>query len=375
MLLFFVLVLACAGGAWLLVGPKSRAAQAPSPPQVVPVSAEAARLQDVPVYLRGLGTVQANNTVEIKAQVNGTLVAVPVHEGQEVKTGDIIAEIDPRPYRAALDQATAQRAEDTAQLQSAQLDLRRYQELAKRNFAPVQQVDDQQAVVNKLIASVQADNAAMETAQINLGYCVIRAPIDGRVGLYQTDIGNLIQSASQTGIVSITQDKPISVVFTLPEAQLPRIQDAMARGAVPVVAYSSDDTTKLGDGTLLTPNNAIDTTTGTIQIKASFANENDRLWPGEFVNARLLVNTVKQAVTVKGPAIQHGPDGLFVYTVQPDNTVAQAPVQVGYEDDSAAVITKGLSAGQMVVMDGQSRLSPGTHVSVDQATSAAGKSS
>ena len=375
LLLLLVLVLACAGGAWLLVGPKSRAAQAPPAPQAVPVSAEAARLQDVPVYLRGLGTVQANNTVEIKAQVNGTLVAVPVREGQEVKTGDVIAEIDPRPYQAALDQATAQRAEDTAQLQSAQLDLRRYQDLAKRNFAPVQQVDDQQATVNKLVAAVQADSAAIETARINLGYCVIRAPIDGRVGLYQTDIGNLIQSASQTGIVSITQDKPISVVFTLPEAQLPRVQDAMARGTVPVVAYSSDDTTKLGDGTLLTPNNAIDTATGTIQIKAVFANANDRLWPGEFVNARLLVNTSMQAVTVKGPAIQHGPDGLFVYTVQPDNTVAQVPVRVGYEDDGIAVINKGLSAGQMVVLDGQSRLSPGTHVAVNQAAGAAAKSS
>ena len=243
-------------------------------------------------------------------------------------------QIDPRPYQAALDQATAQRAEDAAQLQSAQLDLQRFQNLAKNQFAPVQQVDDQQATVNKLAAAIQADTAAIETAQINLGYCTIRAPINGRVSFHQTDVGNLIEVANQTGIVSITQDKPISVVFTLPEADLPRIQQAMAKAKLPVTGvWHATARPRLADGELLTPNNAIDTTTGTIQLKATFANDNDALWPGEFVNARLRVDTLHQAVTVPIAAVQHGPNGLFVYTVKPDNTVQQQDVQVSYQDD------------------------------------------
>jgi len=286
-----------------------------------------------------------------------------------VKPGDIVALIDQRPYKAALDQATAQRAEDAAQLQSAKLDLARYQDLAKKGFAPVQQVDDQQAQVSKLTAAVQADTAAIETAQINLDYCVIRSPISGRVSIYQTDAGNLIEVASQTGIVSITQDKPISAVFTLPEADLPRIQDAMAKGTLPVIAYTSDDKTKLGDGTLLTPNNTIDTATGTIQLKATFPNANDRLWPGQFINARLLVETLHKAITVPLAAIEHGPDGLYVYTVGPDNTVQTQALEVGYQDAAAAVVTKGLQVGQTVVVAGQSRLSPGTRVTTNTANS------
>jgi multidrug efflux system membrane fusion protein len=341
-------------------------------PAGVPVTAAAAKVRDVPVDLRGLGTVQAFNTVEIKAQVNGTLVAIPVQEGQEVHQGDIVAQIDPRPYQAALDQVTAQRAEDQAQLQSAQLDLQRYQHLAKSSFAPVQQVDDQQAAVNKLIATIQADSAAVETARINLDYCTIRAPINGRVSFHQTDIGNLIQVASQSGIVSITQDKPISVVFTLPEAELRRIQQAMAKGALPVLVYAADDTTKLADGQLLTPNNAIDTATGTIQLKATFPNDDDALWPGEFVNARLRVDTLHNAVTVPISAIQHGPNGLFVYTVKLDNTVQEQDVRVAYQDNDIAAISQGVGGNDTVVLTGQSRLSPGTRVAVTTAPSTPG---
>jgi membrane fusion protein, multidrug efflux system len=350
-------------------------AQAAAPAPAVPVTATPAKLQDVPVYLRGLGTVLAFNTVEIKAQVNGMLIAIPVHEGQEVRQGDIVAQIDPRPYQAALDQATAQRAEDAAQLQSAQLDLQRYQHLAKSQFAPVQQVDDQQATVNKLVATMQADTAAIETAQINLDYCTIRAPINGRVSFHQTDIGNLIEVANQTGIVSITQDKPISVVFTLPEAQLPRIHQAMASAELPVAAYDSDDRAKLADGQLLTPNNAIDTSTGTIQLKATFANDNDALWPGEFVNARLRVDTLHRVVTVPVAAVQHGPDGLFLYTVKPDNTIQELAVQLAYQNDDIAVIAKGLKGGENVVLTGQSRLSPGTRVAMNASSSAPGNKS
>jgi membrane fusion protein, multidrug efflux system len=359
---FAVAVLAAGLGGWLASRDQSVHAAGPAASPAVPVTVAPVKSDDVPVYLRGIGTVQAFNTVEIKAQVSGVLVSLPVKEGQEVKPGDIVALIDQRPYKAALDQATAQRAEDLAQLQSAKLDLARYQDLAKKGFAPVQQVDDQQAQVNKLTAAVQADTAAIETAQINLDYCVIRSPISGRVSIYQTDAGNLIEVASQTGIVSITQDKPISVVFTLPEVDLPRIQDAMAKGTLPVIAYTNDDKTKLGEGTLLTPNNTIDTSTGTIQLKATFPNDNDRLWPGEFVNARLRVETLHNATTVPLAAIQHGPDGLFVYTVGQNSTVQTQAIEVGYQDDASAVVTKGLQADQTVVVAGQSRLSPGTRV-------------
>ncbi len=366
--IIFVVILALAA-VWLLRTHSSAQAQNAAPPPAVPVTVTQTKVQDVPVDLRGLGTVQAFNTVEIKAQVNGTLIAIPVQEGQEVHQGDIVAQIDPRPFQAALDQANAQRAEDAAQLQSAQLDLQRFASLAQKQFAPVQQVDDQRATVNKLVAAIQADTAGIETAQINLGYCTIRAPINGRVSFRQTDVGNLIEVANQTGIVSITQDKPISVLFTLPEADLPRIQQAMAKSTLPVMAYAGDEKTKLGDGKLLTPNNAIDTATGTIQIKATFANDNDALWPGEFVNTRLRVETLHQAVTVPIAAIQHGPNGLFVYTVKPDNTVAQLDVQVAYQNDDTAVISKGASGGETVVLTGQSRLAPGTRVAMNNGNS------
>jgi multidrug efflux system membrane fusion protein len=371
-LLVFAAVVATVPIVWFAHSHIAVHAQTEAAAPAVPVTAAPAKVQDVPVDLRGLGTVQAFNTVEIKAQVSGMLTDIPVQEGQEVHKGDVVASIDPRPFQAALDQATAQRAEDAAQLQSAQLDLQRFQQLAKSQFAPVQQVDDQQATVNKLVATIQADTAAMETAQINLGYCTIRAPIDGRVSFHQTDVGNIIQSASQTGIVSITQDKPISVVFTLAEAQLPRIQQAMARGALPVAAYDGDDKTKLADGQLLTPNNAIDTTTGTIQLKATFPNDNDALWPGEFVNARLRVGTMKQAVTVPVAAIQHGPNGLFIYTVKPDNTVQEQDIELAYQTDDIAVVSKGLQGGENIVLSGQSRLAPGTRVAMNTGSAAPG---
>ena len=234
----------------------------------------------------------------------------------------------------------------------------------------MQQVDDQRATVNKLMASIAADTAAIETAQINLDYCVIRSPIDGRVSLYQVDVGNLIEVASQTtGIISITQDKPISVVFTLPEADLARVQDARSKGSVPVlVANGMNDQTVIATGTLLTPNNTIDTSTGTISLKATFPNDDDHLWPGQFVNARVLVETLPKAVTVPLLAVEHGPDGLFVYVVNQDQTVAQKAIKVGYQDDGQSVVIAGLSGGEAVVVSGQSRLSPGTRVkATDQA--------
>jgi multidrug efflux system membrane fusion protein len=359
--------LAIAGGlVWYEGSGASSAKAAPEPSQSpgVPVSVVAAKIEDMPTYLRGLGTVQAVTTVEIRAQVNGTLIALPVKEGQDVKKGDIVALIDPRPYKAALDQATAQRAEDQAQLESAQLDLHRYQQLVKPGFAPVQQVDDQHATVAKFQAATQADTAAIEAAQINLDFTIIRSPIDGRVSLYQTDPGNLIEVGNQTNILSITQERPIETVFTLPEQELPRVQAAMARGKVAVDVYTSDGKSELAAGTLMAPNNAVDTTTGTIQLKAVFPNDDGKLWPGEFVNAWLLADTLRNAVTLPLPAVQHGPNGLFVYVVDANDTVSQRNVTMGYQDRGTAVIASGLRGGENVVLSGQSRLAPGARVAI-----------
>jgi multidrug efflux system membrane fusion protein len=355
---------------WRAMAPRADAAD-PAPISSVPVTTAPARIRDMPVYLNGLGTVQPPNVVEIKAQVTGNLIALPVKEGAEVHQGDIVAEIDPRPFKAALDQALAQRDEDTALLKSAQLDLNRYRNLAKSDFAPVQQVEDQQGTVDKQIGAIGVDNAQIETAQINLGYCIIRAPFDGRVSFYQLNVGNLVQAVSQTGIISITQVKPIQVVLTLPESDLSPIQDARGKGPVPVTVFDGSSNKELATGTLMTPNNMIDTTTGTISLKATFENHDDHLWPGQFVNARVQVGLLHNAVTVPELAVEHGPDGTFVYTAKPDGTAAQTAVQVGDQVDGNIAITKGLSGHETVVVSGQSRLAPGVHLNITDASKAA----
>ena len=333
-------------------------AQTP-PSEAVPITAVAAKVEDVPVDLRGLGTVQAFNTVEIKAQVNGTLIAIPVQEGQEVHQGDIVAQIDPRPYQAALDQATAQRAEDAAQLQSAQLDLQPLSAPREEQFAPVQQVDDQQATVNKLVAAVQADTAAIETAQINLGYCTIRAPINGRVSFLpdrcrQPDPGR----EPDRHCLDHPGQADLGGLHLARGGACRASSEAMAKGYVAWwLSTQRRQDRSSPTAQLLTPNNTIDTTTGTIQLKATFANDNDALWPGEFVNARLRVDTLHNAVTVPVAAIQHGPDGLFVYTVKPDNTVQEqavrSPIRTRDRGDR-----QGVQGGENVVLTGQSRLPP-----------------
>jgi multidrug efflux system membrane fusion protein len=361
-----------AGGlaGWRALAPGTAAAAGPTPLNTIPVNTAAAQIQDVPVYLNGLGTVQAPNVVEIKAQVTGTLIALPVQEGAEVHEGDIVAEIDPRPFKAALDQAMAQRDEDTALLKAAQLDLTRFRNLAKDQFAPVQQVQDQQGTVDKEIAAIAVDTAQIETAQINLGYCIIKAPFDGRVSFYQLNVGNLVQAATQTGIISITQVRPIQVVLTLPEVDLPPIQAARGKGPVPVTVFDGSSNLELATGTLMTPNNMIDTATGTISLKATFENADNHLWPGQFVNARVQVGTVNHAVTVPELAVEHGPDGTFVYTVKPDGTVAQTAVQAGDQVAGHTVISKGLAGQETVVVSGQSRLAPGLHVSATDISNA-----
>jgi multidrug efflux system membrane fusion protein len=356
---------------WHMLIPATADAAGPgAPSSAVPVNTAVAQIQNVPVYLIGLGTVQAPNVVEIKAQVTGTLIALPVKEGAEVHEGDVVAAIDPRPFKAALDQAMAQRDEDTALLKAAQLDLTRFSNLAKDQFAPVQQVQDQQGTVDKEIAAIAVDTAQIETAQINLGYCIIRAPFDGRVSFYQLNVGNLVQAATQTGIISITQVRPIEVVLTLAEADLPPIQAARQKGPVPVTVFDGSSNLQLATGTLMTPNNMIDTTTGTISLKATFDNQDNHLWPGQFVNGRVQVGTVDNAITVPELAVEHGPDGTFVYTVKDDGTVAQTSVQIGEQVAGRTVVSKGLTGRETVVVSGQSRLAPGLHVIATDVTNA-----
>jgi multidrug efflux system membrane fusion protein len=376
-LLMLAVALVGAFAGWRMMTPAAAdaASPAPVPVQSIPATTAAARIENVPVYLNGLGTVQPFNVVEIKAQVTGTLIALPVKEGSEVHTGDVVAEIDPRPYKAALDQAMGQRDEDTALLKSSQLDLKRFQSLEKSNFAPVQQVEDQQGTVDKLIGAIGVDNAMIETAQINLGYCVIRAPFDGRVSFYQLNVGNLVEVANQTGIISITQVRPIEVVFTLPESDLAAVQAARAKGPVPVTVFDGSSDSLLSTGTLMTPNNTIDATTGTISLKASFENTDNHLWPGQFVDARVQVGIVNNAVTIPELAVQHGPDGTFVYTVKPDGTAEQTNVEVGEQVTGRIAIIKGLSGHETVVVSGQSRLAPGLHVKATDVSNASSPSS
>jgi membrane fusion protein, multidrug efflux system len=332
-------------------------------PLVPAVVARAAR-QDVPIYATGVGAVQAYQAVLVRARVDGTLLSFPVREGQEVRQGDLIAVIDPRPFQAVLDQANAKKAQDEAQLGNARLDLVRFEALLRQDFAPRQQVDTQKALINQFEAAVTGDDVAIEAARLNLAYCMVRSPVDGRVGLRLVDPGNLIHATDATGIVTITQVHPISVTFTLPQDELPRLQTDMDNGALPVLAYATDDKTKLDQGTLLTPDNTIDSATGTIRMKATFDNTRNRLWPGQFINAHLQTSLAHDAVTIPPAAIEHGPDGLYVYVVRPDNTVASQAITVGYQNTALAIVTGGLSGGENVVIGGQSRLQAGIKVSI-----------
>ncbi len=341
---------------------------AAAPSAAVPVTVVKVQRQDLPEFAQGIGTVQAYRSVLVRARVDGTLDTIAFREGQAVKPGDLLAEIDPRPYAATLDQARAKLAGDQAQLANAKRDLARYSALARTNFASRQQVDTQLALVDTDSANIQADDANIAAAALNLSFCRITSPIDGVVGLRLVDIGNLIHATDTTGIVSITQIHPIALVFTLPQDQLPAVRDAMTQGAkLPVMALTSDGGRVLSRGVLLTPNNSIDTTTGTISLKAEFANADNHLWPGQFVAAKLQLAVVHNALTLPPSAVQHGPDGLYVYVVKADNTVDKQAVQVGYQDETAALITDGLADGQTVVLSGQLRLQPGAKVEAQDA--------
>jgi multidrug efflux system membrane fusion protein len=338
-----------------------------SEPQAVPVTLAPARRQDVPVFAEGIGTVQAFQSVLIQARVSGWLNSVAFKEGQDVKPGDLLAEIDPRPYAAALAQAQAKLASDQATLANDEVNLKRDATLAQRSFQTQQQVDNDAAAVRVMQAAVEGDDANIQTAVLNLSFCRISSPIQGVVGLYLVDPGNLIQAGSGQAIVSITQIQPISVVFTLPQEDLPQIQAAQAAGKPLVVAYGQDDQTRLGDGQLIATNNSIASTSGTITLKATFPNADRHLWPGQFVNAHLRVAVDHNVVTVPIAAVQHGPDGLYVFAIDQASTAQVRPITVGYQDKTLAVVTKGLNGDEQVVVAGQSRLQNGTKVTTQPA--------
>ncbi len=357
-----LLVGAGMGGRHWLAAPS--AAQSPPPaPSAVPVSTARATREDYPVYLTGLGAAQALNSVLVRSRVDGTLMDVPVTEGQEVKKGDVIAIIDPRPFKAALDQAMAKKQQDEAQLENVKRDVARTQSLVKQDFASRQTLDTQESQVVQLTAAIAGDQAAIEAAQLNLSYCYITSPINGRVGLRMVDPGNLIHASDSTGIITVTQIRPIAVTFTLPQQDLPQISAAMAHGKLPVRALASDGKTNLGTGELLTIDSVIDPTTGTIKLKAVFPNSDNQLWPGQFVNASLLATTEHDVLTVPSLAVQHGPEGLFVYIVKADDTVGQEPIKLIVDNGRVAVIAGGMKDGQEVVVQGQSRLENGVKVS------------
>lgn len=347
--------------AWLLA-PAHASSHHDAAPTAVAVSTATVERKNVPVYLEGIGTVQAFYTVKVTAQVNGQLTTVAFHEGDQVKRGQLLAQIDPRPFQAALDGARAALAKDDAQLADARKDLARYTFLEPKKLASQQQVDTQKALVGELQAQIEADQASIESAATQLSYTRITSPIDGRTGIRQVDPGNIVHSSDTNGIVVLTQLQPITAIFTLPEDALEPVADAMSHGSVAVMALAQGK--ELDRGAVQLIDNQIDQTTGTIRLKAVFPNPKLKLWPGQFVNLRLLVRTDENALTIPAAALQRGPDGMFVYLVRPDSTVTQQPVTVTNNSETVAVVTQGLEAGQQVVVSNAFRLQPGALVRV-----------
>ena len=348
--------------AWRWHTNQATAADTPSAHPAIRVETATAARTNVPIYLEGLGTVQAFYTVTIKARVDGQLQKVGFVEGQTVAKDSLIAQIDSRPYQAALDQAIAMKAKDASQLHGAEQDLARYTILAPEDLTSKQTLDAQQGLVGELRAQIQADEANIENARTQLAYTTITAPIEGRTGIRLIDPGNIVHAADATGIVVLTQVQPISFIFTLPEDDLPALSRALAAGPVTVAAISRDDKTELDHGTLSLIDNQIDATTGTARLKATFPNTADKLWPGEFLNARVLVTTDSDAVTIPSTAVQRGPTGVFTYVVKADSTVEARPLQIGAESNTVTEVAKGLTAGEIVVTSNQYRLQPGSAV-------------
>jgi multidrug efflux system membrane fusion protein len=327
----------------------------------------------MPVYVSGLGAVQASVSVTIRSQVDGVLQDVLFTEGQRVKKDDVLAKIDPRLFQAALDQAIAKKAQDEAQLVAAQKDLVRYTTLGPKGFATQQSIDQQQGKVDQLKGSIEADAAAIETAQTQLAYTTIVAPSDGRIGVRLVDPGNIVHAADQTALATLVQTEPIAVMFTLPAQLLDDVRAAMKRGPVEVTAFDADNRAALATGTLLLIDNTIDQATATMRLKAMFANENGALWPGEFVNARVLIDTRHDALVVPSVAVQRGPKGLFAWVAGADGTAQMRPIEAGPASGDVTIVTSGLAAGDRVVTEGQYRLRPGAPVAVAPPAPVAGR--
>jgi len=336
--------------------------QAAAPPPAVPVVAETVHQGDVPIYLRGVGTVIAYNNVIVRSQITGQIVKIAFNQGQTVHQGDLLAQIDPRPYQAQLDQAIANRDRDQAQLVNAQANLGRYTSLQQKGYASTQLVETQNAQFAQLQAMVKSDEGVIEQAQTNLSYTNLTAPIDGVSGIRQVDIGNIIHPTDPNGLVDVTQIQPISLIFSLPQTDFVEIQQEMAHGPLTVQAYSQDDKTKLDEGKLDLIDNQIVQATGTIRLRASFPNAKRMLWPGELIDARLLLETRHDGLTVPASAVQQGPSGSFVWVIGPDESVQTRPVVVSQISEGQALIDSGLKANEEIVVQGQYRLVAGTHV-------------
>jgi membrane fusion protein, multidrug efflux system len=350
-------------GFWYQTRPQAQSAPRAVAPAIA-VTATRARLQDVPVFLDGLGTVTPFNRVVVHVRVDGELEAVNFTEGQNVKRGDVLAQIDPRPFQAQLDQARATEARDEAQLANAKLNLNRDTALVAKDYATRQAVDTEKAQVAQLEATVRGDEAAIENAQTQLSYTTIVSPLDGRTGMRLIDRGNIVHASDPGGLVLITQVHPIAVLFSLPQDHLQDITTAMAEVPLKVFAFSRDDKTKVAEGNLVLVDNEIDTSTGMVRLKAVFPNNDDALWPGEFVHAHLQLEVRKNAVTVPAEVVQRGPNDLYVYVVKGNSTVERRLVRVGPVQNDIAVIESGLHDGEEVITDGQFRLKAGAKVTV-----------
>lgn len=337
-------------------------ATGPAAPPRIPVAYSNVREADYPVYIHGIGTVSAFKTVTVKSRVDGAITKVLFRQGQIVRQGDPLVEIDRRPYQASFDQVVAKKAQDQANLKNNQLILERYQSLAAKDFQSRENLDTQQALVEQLKAQIQGDQAAIDSAKVNLDYATISSPITGRVGFRLIDPGNIVHAADSTGIVTIAQLQPIAVEFTAPQDRLQAIAKAFDGGQVPVDAISSDGRRTLAHGQLVAINNAVDLASGTIGLKARFDNNDNALWPGLSVNTRMRIDTLKQVILIPANGVMHGPDGLFTYVIGDDSKVSARPIQVGASDDDRAVVLSGLGVGQKVVVAGQSRLQDGTLV-------------
>lgn len=332
-------------------------------PQTIPVTVASVQKQDLPIYLTGLGSISAYFTVSVKSRVDGQLVEVKFKEGEFVKKGDLLAVIDPRPYQVQLEQAQAQLFKDQASLRDAQLNYQRYKDLLQNSGAmSQQQVDTQKATADQLEGAVRNDQAAVDNAKLNLVYCHITAPESGRIGLRLVDPGNIVHASDANPMLVITQLQPITALFTLPEDQVQTVAQHMRAGPLKVDAYSRDDQTKIATGQLLTIDNEIDQSTGTARLKAVFQNKDNALWPNQFVNIHLLLETVKGATVIPSAAVQRGPQGDYVYVVKSDNSVEARPVDIATTEGSVAQITNGVSPNETIVTDGQDKLQPGSHV-------------